>query len=232
MTANEISSTIRNRVYDALTGNIADQSLSTDQLYDEIDLVRADFVNKYAMTSKLNTKYLLQSIDNLELNCTSLAYTECCDAFRHCSDEVPAVEIPALLATPDDSAIEYLGLTNKQEKFSVYFSTTDIDNHKYRIKTAKRPYVFVDTTLNANNKYTLYFFNMGSHNPLKYVSIRAMFTLPSSVMPYDFNYLDREYPAPAHMQMAIIDNLTEKYVRYYRQLGVTQVPNQQNDNIK
>jgi hypothetical protein len=231
MTHNEIASAIRNRIYDGLSGNISDQSISTDQLFDEIDLTRADFVNKYAMTSKLNTKYLLQSIDNLEIKCTSLAYTEC-DAFRHCIDEVPALEVPALLATPDDSAIEYLGLVNKQEKFSVYFTTTDIDNHKYRIKTAKRPYVWVDTTLNKNGKYTLYFFNLGSLNPLKYVSIRAIFNNPSSILVDNFDYLDREYPAPAHMQMAIIDSLTEKYVRYFRQLGVQPLPNQQNDIIK
>jgi len=232
MTANELASAIKNRIYDGLSGIISDQSISTDQLFDEIDLVRADFVNKYAMGSKLNTKYLLQSLDNLEIKCTSLAYTDACDAFRFSNDAVPALEVPALLATPDDSAIEYLGLTNKQEKFAVYYSTSDIINHKVRIRTAKKPFAWVDTTLNTNGMNTIYFFNMGSHNPLKYVSLRAIFNHPSAVMLYDTGYEDREYAAPAHMQMAILDTVTEKYIRYYRQMHTVPQPNTQTDNIQ
>jgi hypothetical protein len=232
MTANELTSAIKNRIYDGLSGTISDQSISTHQLFDEIDLVRADFVNKYSMTSKLNTKYLLQSLDNLEIKCTSLAYTSKCDAFRHLNDEVPALEIPALMATPDDSAIEFLGLTNKQEKFAVYYSTSDIQNHRVRIRTSKKPFVWVDTTINANGMNTLYFFNLGKFNPLKYVSIRAIFNHPSSVLPFDPQYLDREYAAPAHMQMAILDAVTEKYIRYYRQMHTVPQPNTQTDNIQ
>jgi hypothetical protein len=232
MTALEIASAIRNRVYDGLSGVVSDQSISTMQLYDEIDLVRADFVNKYAMTSKLNTKYLLQSLDNLEIKCTSLAYTDACDEFRFMNDAVPALEIPPLLPTPDDSAIEYLGLTNKQDKFAVYYSTSDIQNHKYRIKTKNRPYVWVDTTLNANSKFTAYFFNLGKYNALRYVSLRAMFNHPSSVLPFDPDYLEKEYAAPAYMQMAILDAVTEKYIRYYRQMHTVPQPNTQTDNIQ
>jgi hypothetical protein len=232
MTANELASAIKNRIYDGLSGIISDQSISSAQLMDEIDLARADFVNKYAMSSKLNTKYLLQSLDNLEIKCTSLAYADACDEFRFMNDEVPALEVPPLLATPDDSAIEYLGLTNKQEKFSVYFSTSDIANHRVRIKTAKRPYVWVDTTLNTNGMNTLYFFNMGKFNPLKYVSMRAIFNHPATVAMLDPDYADREYAAPAHMQMAILDAVTEKYIRYHRQMNVTAQPNTQTDNIQ
>ena len=232
MTANELASAISNRVYDGLSGLVSNQSISLRQLIDEIDLARADFVNKYSMTSKLNTKYLLQSLDNLEIKCTSLAYADECDEFRFMNEEVPALEVPPLLATPDDSAIEFLGLTNKQEKFAVYFSTSDIANHRVRIKTASRPYVWVDTTLNTNGMNTLYFFNLGKFNPLKYVSIRAIFNTPSTVAMFDPGYADREYAAPAHMQMAILDAVTEKYIRYYRQMNAQAQPNTQTDNIQ
>jgi hypothetical protein len=79
---------------------------------------------------------------------------------------------------------------------------------------------------------TLYFFNLGKFNPLKYVSIRAIFNHPSSVLPFDPQYLDREYAAPAHMQMAILDAVTEKYIRYYRQMHTVPQPNTQTDNIQ
>ncbi len=232
MTHMEIASAIRNKVADGLSGNITDQAFSLEQLYDEIDLARADFINKYSPTSKLNPKYLLQTIDNLQIVCTSLTNADCCQMTNCMSgEEVPAVEIPALVATFDDSAIEYLGLNNKQEKFAIYFSTSDIANHRVRIRTSHRPFVWVDTSLNHNNKYTLYFFNLGKLNPLKFVSIRAVFNHPSSVHAMDPEYLDREYPAPLHMQNAIIDTITEKYIRYFRQLNVVMPPDTKTDPI-
>jgi len=234
MTQQEIASSVKNKVADGLSGNITDQAFSLEQLYDEIDLARADFINKYAPTSKLNPKYLLQTIDDLELVCTSLTHTDCCvDSGISSGDEVPAVEIPPVMATFDDSAIEYVGLNNKQEKFSVYFSTSDIALHRVRVRTAHRPFVWVDTTLNCNNNFTLYFFNMGKYNPLKFVSIRAVFNHPGRVGDLDPDFLEKEYPAPLHMQNAIIDTLTEKYVRYFRQLNVDPrtTPQTNNDPI-
>ena len=229
MTLQELASTIRNRVSDGLSGAIADQAFSLEQLYDEIDLTRADFVHKYSGTAKLNTKYLLQTIDSLEIQCTSLAYADSCPEFAGFTDQVPAVEIPPLLATFDDSAIEYLGLVNKQEKFSVYYDSSDIQNHRVRVRTAHRPFVWVDTSLNQNNKFTLYFFNMGKFNPLRFVSIRAAFNNPSSLQALDPHSIEREYPAPLHMQLAIVDSLTEKYVRYFRQLNLVPAPNTRTD---
>ena len=231
MTHLEMASAIRNRVADGLSGNISDQSFSLEQLYDEIDLARADFVNKYSTTFKLNSKYLIQQLDKLELIMTDLS-SDICSSIPNCDSQVPAVQIPALLATPDDSAIEFLGLTNKQEEFSVYYNVADIQNHRVRVRTAHRPFAWVDTSMNANGKNTLYFFNLGKYNPLKFVSARAMFNHPSDLLALDPNALSREYPAPLHMQLAIVDSLTEKYIRYYRQLNVQPMPNQQNDIIK
>jgi len=230
MTHLEMASAIRNRVADGLSGNISDQAFSLEQLYDEIDLTRADFVNKYSTTFKLNSKYLLQTLDNLNLAMTDLS-SDVCSFIPNCDSQVPAVEIPTLLATPDDSAIEFLGLVNKQEEFAVYYNTADIQNHRVRIRTAHRPFAWVDTSMNKNGKNTLYFFNLGKYNPLKFVSIRAMFNHPSDLLALDPNALDREYPAPLHMQNAIVDTLTEKYIRYYRQLNIPGTPNTQTDNI-
>jgi hypothetical protein len=231
MTSLELASSIRNRVADGLSGNISDQSFSIEQLYDEIDLARADFVNKYSTTFKLNSKYLIQTLDNIILEQKDLAST-ICSFIPNCDSQVPAIEVPTLLATPDDSAIEFLGLANKQEEFAVYYNTDDIQNHRVRIRTAHKPFAWVDTSMNHNGKNTIYFFNLGKYNPLKYVSLRAMFNHPMDILALDPDALDKEYPAPLHMQMAIIDTLTEKYIRYFRQLNVQPLPNQQNDIVQ
>lgn len=229
MTINEMASSVRNRVNDGLSGSITNQAYSIDQLYDEIDLQRADFVHKYAGTKKLNHKFLLQTIDALEIVCRDLS-KEC---GLECGDAVPSVKVPQLLATFNDMSIDYLGLVNKQEDFKVYFSTQDIQNHKYRKRTSHKPYAWVDTTVDENNMITIYFFNMDKYNALEYVSIRGMFEHPTWVSKVDPQFDSKEYPAPAHMQNAIVDALTEKYIRYYRQLNVPAqaVPNTQSDNI-
>jgi hypothetical protein len=144
---------------------------------------------------------------------------------------VPSIKIPPLSSVFGDKAIEFLGLVNMQESFAVYFSPDDIRNHKYRIKTNKRPFAWVDLASDKNGQQTIYFFNLGKFNPLKFVKLRAIFSHPSSVNSDNPNSLDMEYPAPDYMQDAILDVLTEKYIRYYRQLNVPSVPNQQNDII-
>lgn len=227
MTINEITSAIRNRVADGLSGNISNQAYSLDQLNDEVDLQRADFTHKYSGTNKLNTKYLLQTIDSICLECRDLSK----DCVLKSGDQVPSIKIPQLLSTFDDSAIEFIGLVNKQEAFKVYYSTDEIRNHQYRRHTKHKPFVWVDNTLDDESMITLYFFNMGNDNPLQYVSIRAMFERPTWVSKIDPVFDEKEYPAPAHMQNSIIDALTEKYVRYFRQLNIPTQPNTQTDNI-
>jgi hypothetical protein len=228
MTHNELASAIRNRVGDALSGNLNNQAYSLEQLHEEIDLTRGTFINKYINTSKLDPKFLVQEIDTLPIICRNLSE----DCFiQDPAGSVPSIKIPPLSSVFGDKAIEFLGLVNMQESFAVYFSPDDIRNHKYRIKTNKRPFAWVDLASDKNGQQTIYFFNLGKFNPLKFVKLRAIFSHPSSVNSDNPNSLDMEYPAPDYMQDAILDVLTEKYIRYYRQLNVPSVPNQQNDII-
>jgi len=228
MTHNEIASTIRNRVADGLSGNIVDQAFSIEQLLEEIDLQRADFANKYAIQgTKLDPKFLMQEIDILKLECRDLS--EDCLIGSH--DSVPSIKIPKIMPLFGESAIQYLGLVNMQEAFAVYYHPEDIRNHRVRIRTKNRPFAWVDLSPDKNDMLTIYLFNLGPHNGLQYLKLRGIFEHPTRVNINNPNASDMEYPAPLHMQMAIIDALTEKYVRYYRQLNVPPVPNTQSDPI-
>jgi hypothetical protein len=228
MTLNEITSTIRNRVSDGLSGNISNQAYSVKQLEEEVDLERAAYIQKYVDSGrKLNPNYMYQTVDGLRIVCTDLSNNAPCGFTS--GDGVPAVKIQPIASTFDDSAIEYFGLMNKQEKFIVYYDTDNIGNHKYRVKTAKRPFIWIDTTQDQNGLMTAYLLNAGKYFNLKYLSVRAIFEHPSRIGGSTAG--EKEYPAPGHVQMAIIDSLTEKYVRYFRQMNIPPLPNTQSDPV-
>lgn len=229
MTLNEITSSIRNRIADGLSGNISNQAFSLEQLEEEVDLQRADIINKYIISgNKMNINYIFQTIDLLPVKCLSLSDNVPC-GFSVPSSGAPSVKLPPIMATIDDSAIEFFGLSNKQTEFIVYFDTDSISNHKYRQKTNSKPFIWVDTTMDENGFMTAYLLNAGPYSNIKYLSIRAIFEHPSRVNVNDPAYGDKEYPAPGHIQNAIIDALTEKYVRYYRQMNIAPLPNIQAD---
>ena len=227
MTHNEMASAIRTRVADGLSGNLNNQAFSIEQLLEEIDLQRADFAHKYAMTNKLDYKFLVQEIDILQIECRNMS-EDCLISAPHA--DVPSIKIPKIMPIFGDESIQYLGLVNMQEAFATYYHPEDIRNHKVRIRTSRRPYAWVDTAPDENDMHTIYFFNLGPHNGLKYVKLRAIFEHPTRVN-LGPDAADIEYPAPLHMQNSIIDVITDKYIRYFRQLQVPPVPNQQNDPI-
>lgn len=229
MTHTEIASSIRNRVSDGLSGNIGDQAFSIEQLMDEIDLTRAEIINKLAMAGKVDVSYLLQSIDTIPIE--MLSPSDGCVALDGPCSEIAAIKVPKLMSVFGSRGIQYLGLTNMQESIAAYFHPEDIRNHKVRIRTSQRPFAWIDTTADANDMFTLFLFNLGKYNALKYLKLRAVFDNPNKVGSLDPNNQYKEYAAPGHIQLNIIDILTEKYVRYYRQLNIPNITNTQTDQV-
>lgn len=229
MTANEIASSIRARVADGLSGNISDQAFSLQQLLAEIDLVRNDFIHKYSNTNKLDPKYLVQEPAELfKIECRNLS-PDC--RIKGFGEEIPSIKIPKIIPTFGDYSIEYLGLNNMQESFAVYYHPDDIRNHKVRIKTKNLPYAWVDLSADVDDLMTVFLFNLGKYNSLQFLKVRGIYENPTRVNRNNPDALDMEYPAPGHLQNSIIDALTEKYVRYFRQLNTPQVPNTQADSL-
>jgi len=61
--------------------------------------------------------------------------------------------------------------------------------------------------------------------------VRGIFAHPSKVHADVINTWDQDYPAPGHVKNMILDTLSEKYIRYYRELNVDhkRVSNEQRD---
>ena len=230
MTINQMSSTIRNRISDGLSGNITNVAYSLEQIEDEIDLMRATLVENLKKTpNKVNTDHLLQTLDRLCIECRDIGNgMDDCLMKVSTGIEVASVKIPAPIA----KHLKYVGTVDKMNAFKIYFDTEDLVNHKYRIRTKRAPFVWADlASRDSAGLITLYFFNMGKYNPLKYVSVRGVFESPMNALSINPEYGEIEYPAPAHIQEAIIEALVNKYVFSYRKLNIPPLPNTQSDPV-
>jgi len=227
MTGSEISSAIRNNIKDGLSGIVTSSAISYKQIEAEIDLVRAKLFFEQEKAGKLEVRNFIQNVPNLHLTCRDLAQ----DCNISSGEALPSVKIPKIMHTQTNNSLAFVGFANKSRSFIVYYDTDDIVNHKYRLKTSKAPFCWVDLAPDNEDMITLYFFNMGEFDPLKYVTIRGAFESPYKVAPLDPLFDEKEYPAPAYIQEMIISTLTERYLRYYRQLNITNVPNTGTDNV-
>ena len=132
-------------------------------------------------------------------------------------------EIPQILNDYGNLSIDYIGSTDRRLPFVFYTSATAFRYHKYRKRGKNKPYVWIDTTPNENGMYDCFVFNAPL---LDRVSISAIFK--------DLRQLDK-FECCTDLQddnMTFINNeikkrLTEKKIRYYRQLAVPNLPNDQ-----
>jgi hypothetical protein len=225
MTGQEIASTILNNVKDGLSGIVTSSAISYGQIESEIDLVRAKLFFDQERSGKLEVRNFIQEIPNLHLTCRDLT----ADCNISSGEGMPSVKIPKVLVTQTNNALAFVGFANKSRSFTVYYDVDDIINHKYRLKTAKAPFCWVDMSPDKDDLFTLFFFNLGQFDSLKYVTIRGAFESPYKVSPLDPLFDQKEYPAPAYIQEMIITTLTERYLRYYRSLNILSTPNTQTD---
>ena len=228
MTLDELASTIDNNVSDALSGAILNRAISQQQIEGDIDLLREKLAYDQIKTGKIDIKYFMQSLNTQPLICRD--FVRDCGAVKS-GEGVPSILIPKLMATQDNSQIEYIGLSDKSKRFITYYDIDDISNHKFRLKTAHSPFVWIDLTADEDNMICVYFFNLGPYATLKRVDIRAAFARPSLLKPLDPSLSETEYAAPGYIQSIILDTLTNRYIEYYRKLNIPNQPNNQQDNI-
>lgn len=217
----KLASAIRNDVVAGLRGYHANLSMSTEQLCQDIVDERLQILKEYSLKGILPTKDLYLSINCIPVDCKSLDKCRCKN--QDFSTPTLHFEIPQILNDYGSLSIDYIGSTDKQLPFVYYTSATVFRQHKYRKRGKDRPYVWIDTTPNENGMYDCFVFNAPL---LKVVSISAIFK--------DLRQLDN-YSCCTDLQddnMTFINNeikkrVTEKKIRYYRQLAPSIAPNNQ-----
>ena len=214
----KLASAIYNDIVSGLQGYHSNDSLSLEQLEDDIIDERLQLIKEYSLKGILPKRELLSSI-----NCIS---TECKDMLScKCNSKISGIptmhfEIPQLL-TDFAGCIEYIGSIDKQLPFTFYFSPNTFKYHKYRKWNSNKPYVYIDTTPNENNMNDCWVFNAPL---LKCVSVIAIFKDPRQVVNCSE---DDEIGSQTFLDAEIKRRVTEKKIKYYRQLAHPVMPNDQ-----
>ena len=219
----KLASAIRNDVVSGLRGYHTNMSMSMEQLCQDIVDERLQILKEYSLKGVLPLKDLYTSINCIQIDCKNIERCKC-NTYDDCSDQpIAHFEIPQIVNDYGNLSIDYIGSTDRQLPFIFYTSSTAFRYHKYRKRGKNKPYVWIDTTPNENGMYDCFVFNAPL---LDRVSVSAIFK--------DLRQLD-QFACCAELQddnMSFINNeikkrLTEKKIRYYKNLALPNMPNDQ-----
>ncbi len=221
MKINKLASAVRNDVVSGLRGYHSNPSMSMEQLEDEIVLERLQVMKEYSLKGILPTKDLYLSINCIPVDCQSIDRCRCNEQIDCLEPPIAHFEVPQIVNDYGNLAIDYIGSTDRQLPFIFYTSSTGFRYHKYRKRGKNRPYVWIDTTPNANNMYDGFIFKAPLLDTL---SITAIFKDPRQLDNYgcctdddNLSFIDNE----------VIKRLTQKKLQYYRQLAAPIMSNDQ-----
>jgi hypothetical protein len=218
MQVEKLASAIYNDIVGGLSGITSTPAISMDQLQDDCVEERLQIIKEYSMKNLIPRKDLMYAINCIELDCQSL--DKCCNTPNFSKPELH-FEIPQLVNDFGDSAIEYIGSTDKQVPFK-YYTTVAFKHHGTKLRGKDKPYVYIQTTPNENNMYDGWVFNISL---LKRLTIIGIFK--------DLRQLDNYGCCQDDLNnMTFIDTeikkrLTEKKLRYYRSFLQSPHPNDQ-----
>jgi len=217
-----LASQIYNNVYSGIRGYHQNMSLTMEQVEQSIVEERLLIIKEYTLRGILPKKDLLVSINCIPVDCDDLDRCGCrTDAPQ--DDLVAHIEIPLVALDFGVDAIEYLGSTDRQLPFLIYTNAQALKYNKYRKRGKKKPFAFLDYTANVNNKNDVFLFNVPL---LKQVSI--VFVPKDLRQLEDYTCCNLDEVNLSFLNTEIVKRLTEKYLRWFRQMQAPIQPNDQN----
>ena len=222
----KLASQIRNDVVSGLRGYHQNLSMNIDQLQDEIVACRLSIINELHSKGIAPIDDLLMAINCVDVDCESLERCSC--GKKSDGDTITAhFQIPQLVTTYGTQAIKYLGATDRQNKFTIVTSLSELQTIKYRRRRLTKPYVWIDFAPNANGMLDCFLFNAPF---VRQVSIVAVFKDPRQLNKYKCcNLDDLNGPDVNHsfIDQLIKDKLTKEKLYYYRQAAAPKLSNDQ-----
>lgn len=216
----KLASAIYNDIVGGLNGLVSTPNMSIAQLEDDCIDERLQIIKEYSLRNSVPRNDLLMSINCIDVDCKSL--DKCpCDKQTY-SEPVAHFEIPQIVNDLAQESVEFIGSIDRMVQFKIYTSTA-FQYHKHQRRGAEKPYVYIEPTPNESNRYDCWIFNAPL---LKKISIIAIFKDPRDLLDYvccagedleNYTFLSAE----------IKKRLTEKKIRYYRNLGAVVTPNNQ-----
>ena len=220
----KLASAIKNDVVSGLRGYHQNLSMNIDQLQDEIVACRLEILHQHFLKGIFPIKDLLMAINCIDVDCKSL---ERCNCGKDFGTPVAHFEIPQLISYYGKQAIDYVGSVDRQYKFQVISSLSELENKKYRKRGNNKPYVWIDYSPNENGMLDCFLFNAPF---LQQVSVVGVFKDPRQLIQYrccNIDELNGPDVNPSFIDQLIKDKLTKEKIYYYRQLAPQRLPNTQ-----
>lgn len=221
MSIEQLADAIINEIYTGLRGITVNEAISREQLIDEIISERISLIQELSAKNLLSRKDLMFSIDCIEIDTDK--QTKCCnDNVRDLLCNTLHFEIPQIITFNSVSGIEFIGSVDKQQQYRVY---TDISYrfNRYSRYGAKKPFVYIETTPNINNRYDCYLFNAPY---TKYISIIGIFKDPRDLQYYSCCNSEN-YNNLSILSTEIFKRLVDRKIKIYRQFPQQILPNDQ-----
>lgn len=215
----KLTSQIINDVLSGLGGYHSNISINREQIADEIVALRLSLLKDYYLKGIYPIQDLLMAINCIDVDCNSLERCSCMDNIKN----IKHFQIPQIVTQYGKQAIDYLGSIDRQNKFRVVTSLTELQNIKYRRRQSNKPIVQIDTAPNGDGMLDCFLFNAPF---VKQISIVAVFKDPRQLQQYNccseltddnVSFIDQQ----------IKDKLTKEKIYYYRQLKAPILPNNQ-----
>lgn len=218
----KLASQIINDILSGLRGYHNNLSISREQVEDEIVTYRLSILKDYYLKGIYPIKDLLMAINCIDVDCSSLERCSCADNIKN----VKHFQIPQIVTQYGKQAIDYIGSIDRQNKFKIITSLTELQNLKYRRRQSNKPYVWIDFAPNSNGMLDCFIFNAPF---VKQISIVAVFKDPRQLKQYQCCSEDMDDNI-SFVDQLIKDKLTKDKVTYYRQLQAPIIPNNQQYN--
>lgn len=222
----KLASQIRNDVVSGLRGYHQNLSMNMDQLQDEVVACRLSILNELYTKGILPIKDLLIAINCVDVDCESLERCSCGKVSD--GDTITAhFQIPQIVTNYGKQAINYIGSTDRQNKFNIITSLSELQNRKYRRRGLNKPYVWIDYAPNKDGMLDCFLFNAPF---VRQVSVVAIFKDPRQLNRYSCCNMD-ELNGPdvnnSFVDQLIKDKLTKEKLYFYRQAQASRLPNDQ-----
>ena len=222
----KLASQIRNDVVSGLRGYHQNLSMNMEQLQDEIVACRLEILHQYFLKGIFPIKDLLIAINCVNVDCESL---ERCSCREYNPDDtlVAHFQIPQVISYYGKQAIDYIGSTDRRNKFQIITSLTELENRKYKKRGTEKPYVWIDYSPNSNGMLDCFIFNAPF---LEQVSVVGAFKDPRQLNQYHCCNTDELNGPDVNMSFVdqlVKDKLTKEKLYYYRQMAAQRLPNDQ-----
>ena len=217
MTIEQIASAVYNNTVTGLAGITSNPKISVEQLQDEVVAERNQIMREFLLKGILTLDELFLAINCIEVDCDYMS--KCCNL--QVGEKALHFEIPPIIYINGIDTIRFVGSIDRHTRYT----DETYRFHKYRKNKPGSPYVYIDTAINSNGNMDGYIFNVPF---VKYISVIALFLDPRKLLEWDCCSENPEvYLDCGILSDEIIKRMTEKYIRWYRQLATPVTPNDQ-----